>query len=71
MRNNIIAIVLGAHKWPEFPQFGTSQAFLNSASSFRSYLTELDDLNIDPTNVLDLFDDERDIKAINSAIRNF
>jgi len=53
----ILAVLLGASKFPRSPKLAQGRSFYNSADEFEKYLTSSDGLGVPPDNVLSLFDD--------------
>jgi Caspase domain len=52
------AVVLGAHTWPHFSNLNGGEAFCNSASAIRNYLTDPGGIGLSNDDILDLFDSE-------------
>lgn len=71
MRRDIAAIILGAHEWPQYEGFKSSNSFLNSARDFTKYLVEGGGLDISEDNILDLFDSPDGVDVINRKVRVF
>ncbi len=71
------AVILGSHDWTS-ADLGRSRSFLKSAKSLLKYLIDSDGLGMDPSLVLDLFDDTaaadaqltRVSKTINTLVRD-
>ena len=48
---DIIAVIMGAGEWPEYPDFDPSPAFSRSAERFRDYLLSEDGLDMPEDNI--------------------
>jgi Caspase domain len=68
---DVLAIVLGASKWPEAPNLPPSELFANSARHFTEFLTSEEGFNIPSKNLLNLFDIEQSPNEIDSSISRF
>src|SRR5690242_12891065 len=54
-----LAVLLGSDQWPRFPAVKGSPVFADSASHFHNYLCESKGLALPPSNVKNLFNDDR------------
>ncbi len=51
-----LLVILGASQWPAYPEFASSQAFANAATSLRAYFLDPHCFGLSEMNLLDLFD---------------
>jgi hypothetical protein len=65
----VLAIILGASKWPRFTKLEGGESFKNTALGFRKYLEEI--IGLRQQNLLWLFDAEEEHPAIDERIRVF
>lgn len=65
-----VAIILGADDWSR-SGLGSSEAFANSANAIRNYLLDTATLHLPRSNLLDLFNDNRDASAQVTVIGRF
>jgi Caspase domain len=70
-RSMTLAIILGAHAWPNMPSLTTANAFALSASAFRDYLRSDAGLNLPESCIKDLFDSDLTKDQIDTEIRQF
>src|SRR6266568_144993 len=66
-----LVILLGASKWPRWPDLGDSDAFANSANKVRMYFLDSRKFHLPRENLLDLFDSDASADSIDEAISNF
>src|SRR5437016_2295409 len=66
-----VAIILGASEWPKSKRWPASAAFKNSAEDFKRYLLDSNGLNVNPEDLLYLFDDPRSSADVDEAISTF
>jgi len=67
----VLAIVLGASKWPQSPNLPPSELFADSARHFANFLTAEEGFNIPSKNLLILFDAEQPPNEIDSSVSKF
>lgn len=60
-KDNTIAVIFGASKFPLLKDMLGNQAFLASASAFKDYLISENGMALGEANVLNLFDDKRNV----------
>jgi hypothetical protein len=53
--DSIIAVILGASKWPNYKDLADSDSLLNSAAEFHKYLASSKGLRLPAKNILNLF----------------
>jgi hypothetical protein len=70
-RERILALVLGASEWPDYPEFHAAPSFHRSALDIANYLLGNDGLNLLRRNVKVLFDSFEDAPEIVRQIRGF
>jgi hypothetical protein len=67
----ILAVILGAQKWPNMSSLRASNSFALSAKAFKDYLKDETGLNLPQSCIKDLFDSELGRDATDLEIRNF
>src|SRR4051812_18746138 len=68
-----LAIILGATEWPHYPAFGKGpvDCFGKSAAFFKDYFTGEEGLDIEPDNILWLFNTEDQPSQIIQKVTDF
>src|SRR5260221_14747921 len=66
-----LVILLGASKWPGFPDFEPSEAFINSTHDLAKYFLNTHLFGLPEENLLNLFDSGKDPNTIDIEIGQF